>query len=96
MRSFLAIRSSIGAPILLSMGVLILLLIGTQWAAPALAQQAAPESGATQNSAAETAPVIPRTAPPEPKSLDELLEGVTEKNLHAEVDAGAPRGGEAW
>ena len=28
--------------------------------------------------------------------LDELLVGVTRKNLHAEVDAGAPRGGEVW
>ncbi len=76
MRSFLAIRSSIGAPIRFLIGAPILFLIGTQWAPPALAQQAAPESGATQNSAAETAPVIPRTAPPEPKSLDELLEMV--------------------
>ena len=80
MRSFLAIRSSIGAPILPLIGVLILLLIGTQWAAPALAQQTAPESqpAATQEPAAEAAPVIPRPAPPEPKSLDELLEMVRE------------------
>ena len=30
------------------------------------------------------------------QQLDELLGGVTEKNPHAEVDAGAPRGGEVW
>lgn len=28
--------------------------------------------------------------------LDELLAGVTEDNLHGEVDAGPPVGGEAW
>lgn len=37
------------------------------------------------------------TPPARPSySLDELLGGVTEKNQHAEVDAGAPRGGEVW
>ena len=29
-------------------------------------------------------------------SLEELLEGVTEENIHAEVDTGAPVGNEAW
>ena len=29
-------------------------------------------------------------------SLDELLGGVSAENLHAEVDVGAPRGGEVW
>jgi biopolymer transport protein ExbB len=48
----------------------ILLLIGAQLAAPALAQQSPP--AATQEPAAEAA------APPQPKSLDELLEMVRE------------------
>ena len=52
----------------------ILLLIGAQWATPAPAQQTAPESqpAATQETAAEAA------APPQPKSLDQLLEMVRE------------------
>jgi antitoxin MazE len=29
-------------------------------------------------------------------ALDELLSGITDENLHAEVDAGDAVGGEAW
>ena len=29
-------------------------------------------------------------------SLDELLKKVTKKNLHTEMDTGAPQGSEAW
>ena len=29
-------------------------------------------------------------------TLDELLDGVTESNLHDEVDTGSPQGSEAW
>ena len=29
-------------------------------------------------------------------SLEQLLEGVTDENLHAEVDTGAPVGNEVW
>ena len=35
-------------------------------------------------------------APDAAPSLAELLDGVTEENLHAEVDAGPGRGSEAW
>jgi biopolymer transport protein ExbB len=59
----------------------ILLLIGAPWAAPALAQQAAPQSqpAATQEPAAEAAaPLTPLSEPPQPKSLDQLLEMVRE------------------
>lgn len=31
-----------------------------------------------------------------PLSLEELLDGVTEANLHAEVDTGPAQGSEAW
>jgi antitoxin MazE len=31
-----------------------------------------------------------------PLSLDELLDGVTESNLHSEVDTGPAQGSEAW
>jgi len=34
-------------------------------------------------------------APPE-YDLADLLDGVTDANLHAEVDTGGPVGGEAW
>ena len=56
----------------------ILLLIGAQWAAPALAQQTPPQSqpAVTQEPAPETA--APPSAPPQPKSLDQLLEMVRE------------------
>ena len=37
------------------------------------------------------------TPPPNPAySLDELLAGVTEDNVHAEVRTGGVQGGEAW
>lgn len=39
--------------------------------------------------------VIQRASETEP-SLDELLERVTDENLHAETDTGPPRGREAW
>ena len=29
-------------------------------------------------------------------SLDELLKGVTKRNIHSEIDTGAPVGREAW
>ena len=53
----------------------ILSLIGAQWAAPALAQQTASQS---QPAAEAAAPRTPLPAPPQPKSLDELLEMVSE------------------
>jgi antitoxin MazE len=28
--------------------------------------------------------------------LEDLLKGITRKNLHAETDTGVPQGGEAW
>jgi len=31
-----------------------------------------------------------------PLSLEELLDGVTDSNLHAEVDTGPAQGSEAW
>ena len=31
-----------------------------------------------------------------PLSLDEMLDGVTESNLHSEVDTGPAQGSEAW
>ena len=34
--------------------------------------------------------------PSVPYSLEDLLEGVTESNLHTEVDTGGPAGNEVW
>jgi biopolymer transport protein ExbB len=57
----------------------ILSLIGFHWAAPTLAQDADPQPAATAETSAEAAaPAMPVHAPPEPKSLDELLEMVRE------------------
>ena len=38
--------------------------------------------------------VSPLGAPP--YNLEQLLQGVTEENLHSEVDTGSVAGGEAW
>jgi len=38
--------------------------------------------------------VTPRATPV--YALDDLLAGVTKRNLHDSVDTGPPRGGEAW
>jgi len=40
--------------------------------------------------------LLVKRVPDEAVSLDELLSGVTEANVHAEVDAGPARGGEVW
>ncbi|MCH8891038.1 MAG: hypothetical protein IH827_08175, partial [Myxococcales bacterium] len=80
MRGFLAIR----------------LLIGAQWAAPALAQETASQlqPAATREPAAEAAaPLTPLPAPPQPKSLDQLLEMVRD-GFEAERAADRLREGE--
>lgn len=40
--------------------------------------------------------LVVEPAPAHPLSLAELLEGVTESNLHDEVDAGPAQGSEVW
>jgi antitoxin MazE len=40
--------------------------------------------------------VITPLAPPKPTLLEQLLEQVTEHNLHQEVDTGPPVGRELW
>ncbi len=57
----------------------IVVLIGAQWAAPALAQETASQLplAATREPAAEAAaPETPVSVPPQPKSQDQLLEMV--------------------
>ena len=63
-------------------------------------QALAARVGLTFNSTVELIPrggelVISAVKPPG-SELDVLLAGVTESNLHGEVDTGPPVGGEAW
>ncbi len=62
----------------------------------AFAREIGIESGAEVDLALKDRRLVIKPPARPSYSLDELLEGVTEKNLHAQVDAGAPRGGEAW
>ena len=63
----------------------ILLMIGAQWATPALAQQPDPESQ-LEATPEPAAPVVPPAAPPQPKSLDQLLEMVRDGFETEEAD----------
>jgi antitoxin MazE len=40
--------------------------------------------------------LLVRAARPKRYRLDDLLKGITKRNLHAEVDAGSPVGREEW
>ena len=62
----------------------------------AFARETGIDSGAEVDLALEDGRLVitPRASPS--YSLDELLGGVSDENLHAEVDVGAPRGGEVW
>ncbi len=40
--------------------------------------------------------LVVQPAPPPAPSLDELLGGVRDSNLHGEIDAGPAQGREAW
>ena len=60
----------------------------------------AEEVGLTAGSAVDMSLVegglLVEPAAESPLTLEDLLGGVTEANLHAEVDSGAPQGGEGW
>lgn len=64
-----------------------------------------PKSFAAEAGLRENAPVaisladgnlIVQPLPPEPPTLDELLRGVTDENLHGEWDTGPAVGREVW
>lgn len=40
--------------------------------------------------------IVVTPLPSEPFTLEELLAGITESNLHTEIDTGSPVGNEAW
>lgn len=62
----------------------------------AFARETGLEPGADVNLELDGIRLIITPAPHGPYSLDQLLEGVTEENLHDAVDMGEPRGREVW
>ena len=52
--------------------------------------------GSTVDLFMEDGRLVIRLAPQPEYSLEELLGGITAKNLHSEVDSGGPVGGEEW
>jgi antitoxin MazE len=60
----------------------------------------AAEAGLREDSAVELSLVegklVLRPLPQEPLTLDELLQGVTDQNLHGEWDTGPATGREVW
>ncbi len=62
----------------------------------AFARETGIDSGAEVDLTLEDGRLVITPAPNPPHSLEELLAGVTEGNVHAEVDTGGVRGGETW
>ena len=62
----------------------------------AFARETGIDSGAEVDLTLEDGRLVITPPPNPPHSLEELLAGVTEDNVHAEVDTGGVRGGEAW
>jgi antitoxin MazE len=60
-----------------------------------VAEQASIESGTQVDIKTEKGRIIITPASPQ-YTLEELLKGISKKNLHEEVDLGAPRGKEVW
>jgi antitoxin MazE len=60
------------------------------------AEETGIESGSEVDRALEEGRLVITPRRVRPYALDELLEGVTDDNLHREIDTGAPRGSEAW
>jgi antitoxin MazE len=64
-----------------------------------------PKSFATETGLAEDMPVelslvegklVVSPLPRASRTLDELLQGITDENMHSEIDTGPAVGGEAW
>lgn len=62
----------------------------------ALARQTGVRSGSEVELELEGKRLIITPTPAGPYSLAELLEGVTDENLHEAVDTGGPKGREVW
>lgn len=61
----------------------------------ALATRAGIDEGTVLNAELHNNEVVLRLDTPR-RSLDQLLEGISKENLHAETDWGGARGAEAW
>ena len=62
----------------------------------AFARETGIDSGAEVDLAIEDGRLVITPPASPPYALEELLAGVTEENLHAEINTGAVRGDEAW
>ena len=60
------------------------------------AEEVQVSDGSTVELTMENGRLVIRPAPQPAYSLDELLNGITDENLHSEVDSGEPVGGEEW
>ena len=63
---------------------------------PALAAQAGLSADAEVEVSAENGALVVRPAGKPHYRLDDLLRGVTDENLHGEIDTGPPVGNEIW
>jgi antitoxin MazE len=62
----------------------------------AFAEEVRVGEGSVVDISMEDGNLVVKVTQPEGECLEELLEGVTEENLHGEFDSGDPVGGEVW
>ena len=62
----------------------------------AFARETGIDSGAEVDLTLEDGRLVITPAPKPPHSLEALLAGITEENVHAEVETRGVRGGERW
>jgi antitoxin MazE len=62
----------------------------------AFAAEAGLREGAPVELSVEDGVLVVRPLPPGPRTLDDLLRGVTDQNRHGEWDTGPAVGGEVW
>ena len=60
------------------------------------AEEADVEAGSTVDISVVNGEFVVRPLRRPPYRLDDLLEEITARNVHAEIDIGRPRGREAW
>lgn len=62
----------------------------------AFAEEVRVGEGSVVDISMEDGNLVVKVTQPEESCLEELLEGVTEENLHGEIDSGDAVGGEVW